>query len=58
MTDNPPAVRCSVGIDVSKDALDIFINSSAEAFQVKNQAGDITALVERLRAIAPDYIVV
>jgi len=58
MADNPAAVRCSVGIDVSKDALDIFIDSSAEALQVKNQADGIAALVERLRAAAPDYIVV
>jgi transposase len=58
MTDNPPAVRCSVGIDVSKDALDIFIDSSAEAFQVKNQTDEIATLVERLRSAAPDYIVV
>ena len=58
MADSPAVVRCSVGIDVSKDALDIFIDSSAEVLQVKNQADDIAALVERLRASAPDYIVV
>ena len=55
---NPAVVRCSVGIDVSKDSLDLFIDSPAEAFQVRNQAADIAALVERLKEVAPDYIVV
>lgn len=58
MTDNPATVRCSVGIDVSKDSLDIFIDSSAEEYRLANQAGDIAALVERLKAASPDYIVV
>lgn len=58
MTDNSAAAPCSVGIDVSKGALDIFIDPTAEAFQVRNQADDIAALVERLRSAAPDYIVV
>jgi transposase len=57
MTDNA-TVECCVGIDVSKDNLDIFADSSAEAFQVRNQADDIAALVGRLREAAPDYIVV
>jgi transposase len=58
MADNSPAVRCGVGIDVSKDSLDIFIDSSAEECRVANRAGDIATSVERLRALAPDYIVV
>ncbi len=58
MTDNPAAVRCSVGIDVSKDSLDIFIDSAAEEYRAANRADEIAALVERLRAVAPDYIVV
>src|SRR5689334_20098840 len=49
MTDNAAAMRRSVGIDVSKDALGIFIDSSAEVFQVKNQADGIAAQVERLK---------
>ena len=32
MTDNPAAVRCSVGIDVSKDSLDIFIEELSGVF--------------------------
>src|ERR1051325_400078 len=58
MADNPAVARGSVGIDVSKDALDIFIDSSTEEFQVKNQADNIAALVERLQSSAPDYIIV
>jgi hypothetical protein len=58
MTGNPSAVRCSVGIDVSKDALDIFIDASAEEYRVANQAADIAALVERLKSVMPDYVVV
>jgi transposase len=58
MTDHPAAVRCSVGIDVSKDSLDLFIDSSVEEYRVANQAGDIAALVERLKSVTPDYIVV
>lgn len=48
----------SVGIDVSKDTLDIFIDASAEALQVSNQTDAISALVEQLKKVAPDYIVV
>jgi len=58
VTDNPAAVRCSVGIDVSKDALDIFIDASAEEYRAANSAGDIGALVGRLKEVAPDYIIV
>lgn len=55
MADNSPAVRCSIGIDVSKDSLDIFIDSSAEECRVHNAVGDIVTLVKRLRAAAPIY---
>jgi transposase len=58
MTDTSPAVQSSVGIDVSKDSLDIFIDSSAEEYRIANQATDIAALVEKLKLIAPDYIIV
>jgi len=36
MTDHPAAVQCSVGIDVSKDSLDLFIDSSVEEYRVTN----------------------
>lgn len=58
MTDDSPDVRCSVGIDVSKDSLDIFVDSSAAEYRVANQSSDIAALVERLKESAPDYVVV
>ncbi len=58
MADHSPAVRCSIGIDVSKDSLDIFIDSPAEECQVANRAADIAALVERLKRVAPDYVAV
>jgi transposase len=58
MTDNPAAVRCSVGIGVSKAALDVFIDASAEEYRAVNSAGDIGALVGRLKEVAPDYIIV
>ncbi|PYS94502.1 MAG: hypothetical protein DMF64_00570 [Acidobacteria bacterium] len=58
MTDNPATVRCSAGIDVSKDSLDIFIDAPAEEYRVANQTGDIAALAERLKASAPDHVVV
>lgn len=58
MTDKPAVVRCSVGIDVFKDALDIFIDASAEEYRAANSAVDICALVERLKEVLPDYIIV
>jgi transposase len=58
MTNNPATVRCSVGIDVSKDSLDIFIDAPAEEYRVANQTDDIAALAERLKASAPDHVVV
>jgi transposase len=58
MIDISGAMRCSIGIDVSKDAFDICIDSSAEEYRAANRAADIAALVERLKAAAPDYIVV
>jgi transposase len=58
MTDNSTAMRCSIGIDVSKETLDIFIDSSAEEWQVVNRTEEIAALVERLKLVAPNYIVV
>jgi hypothetical protein len=48
--DNTTAARCSVGIDVSKDALDIFIDSPTAECRVANRAGEIAAVVERLKS--------
>ena len=46
-----------VGIDVSKDRLDIHVRPSGDAFGVMHDAEGITALVERLRELRPDLIV-
>ena len=47
-----------VGIDVSKDRLDVHVRSSGEAFVVTRDDKGLAELVERLRAIAPRLIAV
>lgn len=51
-------MSCVIGIDVAKDHLDIFIDSSEEEFRVKSTEPEIAALVEKLSALKPDYIIV
>ena len=46
-----------VGIDVSKDRLDVHIRPSGEAFNVARDGEGIDELAKRLRAIAPALIV-
>ena len=46
-----------VGIDVSKDRLDVHVQPSAEAFAVARDEAGIAALVERLRGAPPALIV-
>jgi len=46
-----------VGIDVSKDRLDIHIRPSGDAFTVMHDGEGITALVERLGELRPELIV-
>lgn len=46
-----------VGIDVSKDRLDIAILPSQDSFAVQRDSGGLDALVERLKALAPELIV-
>lgn len=46
-----------IGIDVSKDRLDIAILPGQESFAVQRDGGGLDALVERLRALAPELIV-
>jgi transposase len=45
-----------VGIDVSKDRLDICVRPSGEAFAVGRDHEGLERLVERLRALAPGLI--
>jgi transposase len=47
--DDPTARRHVVGIDVSKDRLDVCFLPSGEAFSVTNDPEGIDALVGRLR---------
>ena len=47
-----------VGIDVSKDRLDVHVRPSAEAFAVARDGKGLNELVERLRVMAPTLIAV
>src|SRR4051812_29917175 len=47
-----------VGIDVSKDRLDVHVRPSGEAFAVGRDGKGLEELVERLRALAPTLIAV
>ena len=47
-----------VGIDVSKDRLDVHVRPSGEAFVVARDDKGLAALLERLQAIAPRLIAV
>lgn len=48
---------CWVGIDVAKAWLDVAVRPSGAAWRVANAEGEMAALVERLRALAPQGIV-
>lgn len=47
-----------VGIDVSKDRLDVHVLPQGEAFAVERNGKGLAALVERLRPLAPSLVVV
>jgi transposase len=47
-----------VGIDVSKDRLDVHVRPSAEAFAVTRDGKGLNELIERLRSLAPTLVVV
>jgi transposase len=46
-----------VGIDISKDRLDVHLRPSGESFAVARDGEALAALVERLRALAPALVV-
>ncbi len=46
-----------VGIDVSKDRLDVAVLPSEESWSVANQDEDIQSLVKRIRSVKPELIV-
>jgi len=56
MTDR--RVPSFVGIDVSRDHLDLAVRPSGDAWSVANEAADMDALVARLAALAPAGIVI
>lgn len=47
-----------IGIDVSKDRLDVYVHPSGEAFAVARNGEGLAQLVVRLRALAPRLIAV
>lgn len=47
-----------VGIDVSKDRLDVHVRPGGEAFAVARDGEGLAALVERLKALAPHLVAV
>src|SRR5215813_6355848 len=46
----------TVGIDVSKDRLDVAVRPSGEAFSVERNAGGLEQLVRRLREFGPHLV--
>jgi len=46
-----------VGIDVSKDRLDVCVRPSGEAFAVSRDAGGLDVLLARLRELSPQIVV-
>jgi len=48
---------CFVGIDVAKATLDCAVVPTGEAWQLPNEDGAFVALIARLRALAPERIV-
>jgi len=54
---NPPSLALWVGIDVSKDFLDVHVRPTDTAFRVANDEAGIAALVARLQPLAPAGLV-
>lgn len=48
--------QITVGIDVSKDHLDVHIRPSAEVFVVPRDGAGLATLVDRLKAVAPSLV--
>ena len=46
-----------VGIDVAKRRLDVHLRPSGESFTIDHDEGKVTALIERLVALAPALVV-
>lgn len=48
----------TIGVDVSKHHLDLFVRPCGESFQVSNTPADITQAIRRCKAHKPDRIVI
>jgi transposase len=46
----------AVGIDVSKDRLDVAVRPSGEVFAVERNASGVDRLIERMRALSPSIV--
>jgi transposase len=55
--EQPPTSPSFVGIDVSKDRLDVHVRPSGQAFAVTRDGKDLEQLTNDLRALAPALIV-
>lgn len=55
--EQPSVVPSFVGIDVSKDRLDVYVRPSARAFSVLRDAEGLEKLINDLRALSPTLIV-
>lgn len=49
---------CHIGIDVSKDRLDIAVHETAEAFACPSDSAGFPALIERLKGLRPTLVAV
>ena len=47
-----------IGIDVSKDRLDVHVSPSGEAFAVARDGKGLEDLIERLRTLSPTLVAV
>ena len=45
-----------VGIDVSKDSLDVHVRPTGEAFSIASDAEGVADLIERLKGLAPSLV--
>jgi transposase len=57
MDQPPPAAPTFVGIDVSKDRLDVHLRPSGQAFAVPRDSGGLDRLLARLRTEPPGLVV-
>jgi transposase len=57
VTTNPQRPRHHVGIDVSKERLDVCLMPDGQTFAVANDQEGIDSLIERLQQMRPELVV-